>query len=40
MFELIQRIPEPWRQLADLLILPAALMRLGGANRFRSSNAA
>jgi hypothetical protein len=26
--------------LADLLILPAALLRLGGADRFRSSNAA
>src|SRR2546427_12504371 len=24
MFELIQRIPEPWRQLADVLIAPLA----------------
>src|SRR2546426_791236 len=24
MFELIQRIPEPWRQLADLLVAPLA----------------
>src|SRR5438093_7245473 len=24
MFELIQRIPEPWRQLTDLLIVPLA----------------
>ena len=24
MFELIQRIPEPWRQLTDVLIAPLA----------------